>query len=71
MYNKTAGLLQEATQAEVYAIDLRGHGRSDRNSGDVDYINQYVDDLGDIIKEIRKEKPSGKIIIAGHSMLAE
>lgn len=68
MYNKTAGLLQEATQAEIYAIDLRGHGQSDGNSGDVDYINQYVDDLSDIIKEIRKEKPNGKIFIAGHSM---
>lgn len=67
-YNKTAGLLQEATQAEIYAIDLRGHGQSEGNSGDVDYINQYVDDLADIIKEIRKEKPNGKIIIAGHSM---
>ncbi len=68
MYNKTAGLLQEATQAEVYAIDLRGHGQSEGRSGDVDYINQYVDDLADIIKEIRKEKPNGNIIIAGHSM---
>jgi len=68
MYNKTAGLLQEATQAEVYAIDLRGHGQSEGNIGDVDYINQYVDDLADIIRIIHKEKPSGKIIIAGHSM---
>ncbi|MCH8568392.1 MAG: alpha/beta hydrolase [Balneolales bacterium] len=68
LYNKTAGLLQEATQAEVYAIDLRGHGQSEGNSGDVDYINQYVDDLADIIDTIRKEKPNGKIIIAGHSM---
>lgn len=68
MYNKTAGLLQEATQAEVYAIDLRGHGQSEGNSGDVDYINQYVDDLADVIGTIRKEKPNGKIIIAGHSM---
>lgn len=68
LYNKTAGLLQEATQAEIYAIDLRGHGQSDGNSGDVDYINQYADDLADIINKIRKEKPNGKIIIAGHSM---
>ncbi len=68
MYNKTAGLLQEATQAEVYTIDLRGHGQSDGISGDVDYINQYVDDLADILNTIRKEKPKGKLIIAGHSM---
>ena len=68
MYNKTAGLLQEATKAEVYAIDLRGHGQSVGNIGDVDYANQYVHDLADIIITIRNEKPNGKIIIAGHSM---
>ena len=68
LYNKTAGLLQEATQAEIFAIDLRGHGKSDGEDGDVDYINQYADDLADIIKTIRKQKPNGKIIISGHSM---
>ncbi len=68
LYNKTAGLLQEATQAEVFAIDLRGHGKSEGKNGDVDYINQYANDLVDIIKTIRKLKPKGKIIIAGHSM---
>lgn len=68
LYNRTAGLLQEATQAEVFAIDLRGHGKSDGKDGDVDYINQYADDLADIINTIRKQKPNGKIIIAGHSM---
>ena len=68
LYNKTAGLLQEATQAEVFAIDLRGHGNSGCKDGDVDYINQYADDLADIIKAVRKQKPNGKIIIAGHSM---
>lgn len=67
-YLESAYRLQKATKSEVYAIDLRGHGQSDGNSGDVDYINQYTDDLEDIIKIIRKEKPKGKIIIAGHSM---
>ena len=67
-YNKTAGLMQKATGAEVYTIDLRGHGQSEGKIGDVDYINQYVDDIADIIRTIRKEKPKGKIIIAGHSM---
>ncbi|MCU0343578.1 MAG: lysophospholipase [Ignavibacterium sp.] len=68
LHNKTAGLLREATQAEVFSLDLRGHGKSEGNIGDVDYINQYVDDLADIIITIRKEKPKGKIIITGHSM---
>ena len=68
LYNKTAGLLQLATQAEGYAIDLREHGQSEGNNGDVEYINQYTDDLRDIISTIRKEKPNGNVIIAGHSM---
>ena len=67
-YNKMAGILRESTQSEVFAIDLRGHGKSDGKDGDVDYLNQYAVDLDDIIAAIRKEKPKGKIIIAGHSM---
>ncbi len=68
LYNRTAGLLQQSTQSDVFAIDMRGHGQSEGKAGDVDYINQYADDLADIIAVIRKEKPNGKIIIAGHSM---
>ncbi len=67
-YLKTAGMLQQATQAEVYAIDLRGHGKSYGKSGDVEYINQYADDLADIVRNIRNNKPRGKIIIVGYSM---
>jgi alpha-beta hydrolase superfamily lysophospholipase len=66
-YLKTAALLQQATRAEVYAIDLRGHGKSYGKPGDVDYINQYADDIADIVRNIRTKK-KGKIIIAGHSM---
>jgi len=68
VYNRTATLLREATQSEVYTIDLRGHGQSEGKSGDVDFINQYANDLAEIIAIIRKEKPGGKIILAGHSM---
>lgn len=68
LMNKTAGLLSEKINAEVYAIDLRGHGRSDGNPGDVDYIDQYADDLEDVIKIIKSEKPKNKIILVGHSM---
>lgn len=68
LMNKTAGLLKEATNSEVVALDFRGHGQSDGKLGDVDYINQYADDLEDVISEIKKEKPNQKIILAGHSM---
>ncbi len=68
LYNKTAGLLQQATQAEVFAVDFRGHGQSEGQPGDVDYMDQYADDLTDIIKILRREKPNGKIVLAAHSM---
>ncbi len=68
MMNKTAGLLQEVTHNEVVALDLRGHGQSEGSPGDVDYINQYVDDLEDVILDVKKEKPNQSIILAGHSM---
>lgn len=68
IYNKTAGLLRKTSGAEVYAIDLRGHGQSEGKKGDLSYINQYAHDVADIVTTIRKEKPKGKVIIAGHSM---
>lgn len=66
--NRTSGLLREAAAAEVVAIDLRGHGASGGPPGDTDYIGQYEDDLADVIREIRATRPSGKVILAGHSM---
>lgn len=66
--NKSAGLIREALGAEVFAIDLRGHGNSEGKPGDVDFIDQYAADLSEIVKKTRAEKPNGKIILAGHSM---
>ncbi len=66
--NRNAGLLRDAASAEVIAIDFRGHGQSEGTAGDVDYIDQYADDVSDVISSIKKNKPSGKIIIAAHSM---
>jgi len=66
--NRFAGLIREAANAEVYSLDLRGHGSSDGKPGDVSYIGQYVDDIADVVSQIKELKPAGKIIIAGHSM---
>ncbi|NBC04630.1 MAG: alpha/beta fold hydrolase [Bacteroidetes bacterium] len=68
LFNKMSGLLREATGAEVYAMDIRGHGQSGGQPGDVDYIGQYEDDLAEVAHQIKEEKPGQKIIIAGHSM---
>ena len=67
-FNNTAVLLQQASDAEVIALDLRGHGRSGGTAGDVDYIGQYQDDVADVVAAIRAEKPNGRLILAGHSM---
>ncbi len=67
-FNRTAGLLREATGAEVYALDLRGHGRSGGRAGDVDHIGQYEQDLVDVVSTLRKERPDGALVLSGHSM---
>lgn len=68
LMNKTAGLLRDAVGAEVITIDFRGHGQSEGDGGDVDYIDQYADDVSDVISSVKKNKPNGKIIVAAHSM---
>jgi alpha-beta hydrolase superfamily lysophospholipase len=65
---RTAGRLRQATGAQVYVVDLRGHGRSAGRPGDVAYIGQYADDVADIVAALRRRQPKGKIILAGHSM---
>jgi alpha-beta hydrolase superfamily lysophospholipase len=66
--NRSSGLLRAATGAEVVTIDLRGHGASGGVPGDVRYIGQYEDDLGEVVAQIRAAKPGGRVILAGHSM---
>lgn len=67
-YNKMSGLLRESAGAEVIAVDLRGHGQSEGTPGDVSTLNQYAEDLEDIICSVKKSRPGQKIILAGHSM---
>lgn len=67
-FNTTAGQIVEATGVQVVTLDLRGHGRSGGTPGDVEYEDQYVDDLEDVIKTLRLELPGHKIVLAGHSM---
>lgn len=67
-YNRMSGLLRTAGGAEVFSLDLRGHGQSSGKAGDVDYIGQYEDDLIEVVRAVKKEKPGNKIILAGHSM---
>ena len=66
--NRPAGLLREATSAAVLAIDLRGHGASSGAPKNIDYVNQYEDDLADVVAKVRASRSGGRVILAGHSM---
>jgi alpha-beta hydrolase superfamily lysophospholipase len=67
-FNVTAGLLREATGAEVYTLDLRGHGQSGGRAGDVDHIGQYEEDVADVIASLKKQHPDRPLVLSGHSM---
>jgi len=67
-FNTAAGLLKEATNASVITLDLRGHGQSGGKPGALNYIDQYVDDLNEVIQVLKSRQSDGKVILAGHSM---
>lgn len=67
-FNVMAGKLREALNANVFAMDFRGHGQSEGKPGDVDYVNQYADDVEDVLQYIKKQYPQNKLVLAGHSM---
>ena len=52
----------------VYALDHRGHGRSDGERVKVDDFHDYVVDLKTFFDIVRKENPEDKIFLIGHSM---
>jgi acylglycerol lipase len=52
----------------IYALDHRGHGRSDGERIKVDDFHDYVKDLKTFYNIVRKENPKDKIFLLGHSM---
>jgi acylglycerol lipase len=52
----------------VYALDHRGHGKSDGERVQVDNFNEYLIDLKTFFDMVRKENPDSKIFLVGHSM---
>ena len=62
-----ASFMSENNFARVITPDLRGHGRTSKIKGDIDYLGQYEDDLEDIIRSVKAAYPDDKIILGGHS----
>ncbi len=52
----------------VYALDHRGHGRSEGERANVKVFSEYVSDLGKFITTLREKHPSLKRFLLGHSM---
>ncbi len=52
----------------VYALDHRGHGRSDGARAQVDRFTDYIEDLKTFFDIVHKEHPGKKIFLIGHSM---
>jgi len=52
----------------VYALDLRGHGRSRGEPVFVRSFDEYLDDLEVFVQSVRRREPDRPLFILGHSM---
>jgi len=52
----------------VWALDHRGHGRSDGERVQVEHFTDYLKDLKTFFDIVRKVNPRDKIFLIGHSM---
>jgi len=52
----------------VWAYDFRGHGRSEGKRGHVDSFDDYLDDLGQMIRIAKDHSPGVKMFLLGHSL---
>ncbi len=66
-FDEMATYLAEQSTARVYVPDLRGHGYAPGPPGDLDYEEQLVDDVADLVAHVREEMPQARVIVGGHS----
>lgn len=65
-YDHVAAMLN-ALGLDVFALDLRGHGRSDGARGHAGHYDEYLDDVRALLDEIRRSSPARRLLILGHS----
>jgi alpha-beta hydrolase superfamily lysophospholipase len=53
---------------EVWACDLRGHGRSGGKRGHINSFDDYLDEIGLLIKMAKDRDPAKKVFLLGHSL---
>ena len=52
----------------LYAYDLRGHGHSSGARGQIGRFDEYLDDTGQFLDEVRQAQPGKPLFLLGHSM---
>ncbi len=52
----------------VYALDHRGHGRSEGEQVNVKVFSEYINDLSRFVEILRQQNPNKKRFLLGHSM---
>ncbi|MCK5882256.1 MAG: alpha/beta fold hydrolase [Bacteriovoracaceae bacterium] len=65
-HNYIADLLEE--KYNIFFWDLRGHGRSEGIWGDIDYFDQYMEDLKDVIIYLKAKMGMEDFSLYSHSM---
>ncbi|MEH2227662.1 alpha/beta hydrolase [Nostoc sp.] len=55
-------------QYAVYALDLRGHGRSSGQRGYINAWSEFREDLGAFLKLIQTQNPGCPVFLLGHSL---
>ncbi len=66
-YDYVANKLADAGYA-CYYYDLRGHGNSGGERGDIVKYSDFVDDANLIVKKAKEELPNKPLYMLGHSM---
>ena len=66
-FHPLASFLSESGLAHVVTPDLRGHGFAPERRGDVDYLGQLEDDVGDIVRRVKALNPGKIVLLGGHS----
>lgn len=66
-YADLAAVLNEHGLA-VYALDLRGHGRSEGPRAMVYAFDEYLGDVEALLERVRQQEPGKPVFVFGHSM---
>src|SRR5262249_39871721 len=51
----------------VYALDLRGRGKSDGERFYVQKFQEYVDDVAKLVEIVKSREPGARVFMLGHS----